>query len=413
MKYRTKPIVGLLTCLVVFFSADRARADNYSWYEKALDLVTGNSGVPAAHSPLGKLQAFLKSKHIWIGEPYLDQCPTEFKFDGSPLKKEAEFRPMFTGYVCKAVSDNNPIQEFDVTTIGGASITLIDVTLAKAKPGECSNSFGKDMAGSGKVKNDSDSSYFSAQFDGADSSILLSCIGDEKNVAFISRARALPFHFRICNIDNKPTCAFESLLSIAQGLTQVTFEKAGAPMDEAGADSIAKTWFDSEIAPNLGDIKTRLSVLSPAESKSLDPIADKDKFIAMLKTSFYNYGRKPDTYADKKSAPTSTTDLQIQDVTVGNGAEAQAGKTVTVNYTGYLSDGRKFDSSVDRGQPFKFHLGIGEVIKGWDKGVTGMKVGGKRHLTIPPQLAYGERGASGVIPPNATLVFDVELLKVE
>jgi FKBP-type peptidyl-prolyl cis-trans isomerase len=115
------------------------------------------------------------------------------------------------------------------------------------------------------------------------------------------------------------------------------------------------------------------------------------------------------------SAPTgaSVTELKIEDSKVGTGAEAVAGKTVSVHYTGYLTDGKKFDSSVDRGQPFKFQLGAGQVIKGWDQGVAGMKVGGKRKLTIPPTLGYGERGAGGVIPPNATLIFDVELLNVE
>ena len=104
------------------------------------------------------------------------------------------------------------------------------------------------------------------------------------------------------------------------------------------------------------------------------------------------------------------SDLQVEDVVVGTGAEATPGQTVSVHYTGWLTNGTKFDSSVDRGQPFVFPLGAGRVIKGWDVGVTGMKIGGKRKLTIPPELGYGARGAGGVIPPNATLVFDVELL---
>lgn len=109
-----------------------------------------------------------------------------------------------------------------------------------------------------------------------------------------------------------------------------------------------------------------------------------------------------------------TSDLKIEDSVVGTGAEAVAGKAVTVNYTGTLTDGTKFDSSLNPGrEPFTFNLGAGEVIEGWDKGVAGMKVGGKRKLTIPPQLGYGERGAGASIPPNSTLIFEVELLKVE
>jgi FKBP-type peptidyl-prolyl cis-trans isomerase FkpA len=105
-------------------------------------------------------------------------------------------------------------------------------------------------------------------------------------------------------------------------------------------------------------------------------------------------------------------ELVIEDKTVGTGAEATTGKTVDVHYTGWLTDGKKFDSSLDRGQPFSFPLGGGRVIQGWDKGVVGMKVGGKRKLTIPGDLAYGTRGYPGLIPPNATLVFEVELLAV-
>lgn len=107
-----------------------------------------------------------------------------------------------------------------------------------------------------------------------------------------------------------------------------------------------------------------------------------------------------------------TTELQITDVVVGQGPEATAGKKVSVHYTGTLTDGRKFDSSHDRKQPFGFALGAGQVIKGWDQGVAGMKVGGKRKLVIPAHLAYGDRGFPPVIPPGSTLVFEVELLEV-
>ena len=104
--------------------------------------------------------------------------------------------------------------------------------------------------------------------------------------------------------------------------------------------------------------------------------------------------------------------LVIEDLVVGSGDAASAGQRVSVHYTGWLADGKKFDSSKDRGEPFMFSLGRGEVIRGWDEGVTGMKVGGTRKLTIPPDLGYGARGAGGVIPPNATLLFEVELLGV-
>ena len=110
--------------------------------------------------------------------------------------------------------------------------------------------------------------------------------------------------------------------------------------------------------------------------------------------------------------PTTPSGLIIEDVTVGQGAAAAAGQKVTVHYTGWLTNGTKFDSSKDRNDPFVFPLGGGRVIKGWDEGVQGMKVGGKRKLTIPPALGYGARGAGSAIPPNATLVFEVELLGV-
>ena len=122
----------------------------------------------------------------------------------------------------------------------------------------------------------------------------------------------------------------------------------------------------------------------------------------------------------KEPAMTSITALQKNDTVVGTGREAEPGFNVSVHYTGWLYDekasdfkGKKFDSSVDRGQPFKFDLGAGQVIQGWDEGFAGMKIGGKRTLIIPSEMGYGARGAGGAIPPNATLIFDVELLDVK
>ncbi len=114
---------------------------------------------------------------------------------------------------------------------------------------------------------------------------------------------------------------------------------------------------------------------------------------------------------------TTSSGLQMIDTQAGTGASPKQGQTAVVHYTGYLNDngnkGKKFDSSVDRGQPFEFPVGQGRVIKGWDEGVASMKIGGKRTLIVPPQLGYGARGAGGAIPPNATLMFDVELLGVK
>ena len=113
------------------------------------------------------------------------------------------------------------------------------------------------------------------------------------------------------------------------------------------------------------------------------------------------------------SPTTTASGLQYWDMVVGTGATAAPGSTVKVHYSGFLTTGEKFDSSRDRNEPFSFPLGAGQVIKGWDEGVAGMKVGGQRQLRIPPQLGYGVAGAGGAIPPNATLIFDVELLGVD
>ncbi len=117
-------------------------------------------------------------------------------------------------------------------------------------------------------------------------------------------------------------------------------------------------------------------------------------------------------HAAEETLVKTASGLQYIDVVVGKGREAHAGETATVHYTGTLVDGKKFDSSKDRNKPFSFRLGAGHVIKGWDEGVEGMKIGGTRKLVIPPQLGYGSRGAGSAIPPNATLIFIVELLEL-
>ncbi|NJK35314.1 MAG: FKBP-type peptidyl-prolyl cis-trans isomerase [Oscillatoriales cyanobacterium SM2_2_1] len=122
-----------------------------------------------------------------------------------------------------------------------------------------------------------------------------------------------------------------------------------------------------------------------------------------------NMAQTPNTMTDLIM---TASGLKYKDVKVGDGATPKTGQTVVVHYTGTLEDGTKFDSSRDRNSPFSFKLGVGQVIKGWDEGLSTMNVGGRRTLVIPPELGYGARGAGGVIPPNATLIFDVELLRI-
>src|SRR5580765_1960346 len=146
-------------------------------------------------------------------------------------------------------------------------------------------------------------------------------------------------------------------------------------------------------------------------------------FLLILSVALLAQTKKPTpAKADKKPAgptkvsgkPVTTgSGLQYWDIKVGTGAVAGASKKVKVHYTGWLLDGKEFDSSVDSGEPIEFELGTGQVIKGWDEGIVGMKVGGKRQLRIPPALGYGARGAGSAIPPNSTLIFDVELVGVK
>jgi FKBP-type peptidyl-prolyl cis-trans isomerase len=146
--------------------------------------------------------------------------------------------------------------------------------------------------------------------------------------------------------------------------------------------------------------------------------------IAVLVGLYFLLSKKPESFQAQDVIDNSTLqitpidtanmqDLKIEDIQVGTGREVKSGDTVVMNYIGTLEDGTKFDSSYDRNQPFTTQIGVGQVIQGWDKGVPGMKIGGKRKLTIPYTMAYGERGIPGAIPPKSTLIFDVELLDIK
>ncbi len=167
------------------------------------------------------------------------------------------------------------------------------------------------------------------------------------------------------------------------------------------AESNVSTALDSEIQ----NLEPQAAINNPME---LDPSETNPSLFIMAKDSSSNTG----PLGGSLKTETTSTGLRITELIIGNGETALKGKNVSVNYKGTLENGKEFDSSYGRA-PFSFPLGAGRVIKGWDEGVEGMKVGGKRELIIPPSLGYGERGAGGVIPPNATLIFEVELLSVQ
>ena len=166
-------------------------------------------------------------------------------------------------------------------------------------------------------------------------------------------------------------------------------------------------------APQPAVVRSEALQAKTSSSFELDPEDSNPSLFAMAPDNTIADASALGGPLDAEETLITASGLKITELAIGEGAEASSGQTVVVHYRGTLEDGQQFDASYDRGTPFSFPLGAGRVIKGWDEGVVGMKVGGKRKLIIPSDLAYGSRGAGGVIPPNATLIFEVELLDVK